>query len=112
MNIFDQNGRINYYYYNYFSFSLIEKVTRNKKRLFDRFGIRPCYVRIDQDIQADCIGWLERPQRLVNRRTSVAGGCLFSVDDDIQEAGFDHFIPIPRNDKPILGKISKYKISW
>lgn len=64
-------------------------VTRAKAKLFRKYGIKDCYVSIERKLPVETTAWLQRPQKIMKRRGTVAGGKLFSVEGEILETGND-----------------------
>lgn len=64
-------------------------VTRARKRLFKKHKIKDCFVALERNIPMEVNLWIEKPRPILNRRASVAGGQLYSVDGTVQETGTD-----------------------
>lgn len=88
-----------------------QMVTRSRARLFLKHNIRNVHVAIEQDMKTLCLQWLlqsaqseapaapaahEAPRNIVQRRNTVSGSNLFSVDRIVREFGSD-FLPAPSN---------------
>lgn len=87
-------------------------MTRQTARLMRQHGInQELVVTINRDIRADSLGYLANRANLANqpinaiprRRASVAGGSLFSINNNVREAGFDFFQKIPRSNQVKVG---------
>lgn len=94
--------------------NLLDVVTRATKRLKKTHGIKKSlYVSIKRCRAADCLAWLNKPstssnpfahgqsnssmpKKKMKRRYSVAGGDLYSVNNQIRESGFDYLPKIPQ----------------
>lgn len=87
-------------------------VTRAKKRIYHSFGIKESFIGLIRNYKYDALAYLQSTdpngsiengsKKTLKRRASVAGGGLFSVQNRVQETGFDY---LPRANKP-SGSIS------
>lgn len=96
-------------------------VTRSKKKVFESFGIKDCFVALGRNVRAECLGWLKSTQRTTNvprgpsgsneqnvqpshlRRASIASSNLFVVNNTVREVGFDYLPQIPRSNQVNVG---------
>lgn len=94
-------------------------VTRSKKKIKDKFGIRGCFVRLNVSLQAEVLNWLAKtdPKNSKNqekgnhsprddsetsepskprRRNTLVGASLFSVNNNVEKHSSDYLQKIQR----------------
>lgn len=68
-------------------------VTRQTEKILKDFEIsHESIVELDREYRLDALVILNQPRPIASRRVSVAGGSLFSIRGNVQEAGSD-FLP-------------------
>lgn len=96
-------------------------VTRSTAKLLQSIPVKRCFVALERNLQAEALSWLtqtvqtvqtvprtqpQKPKKIAQRRGSVAGGMVFSVNNKIVETSVDFLGKIPHSKRFQNAKVS------